>query len=224
MIPLRDNIPSRSIPFVNYAIISTNIFVFFHQLQVHSSGLFESFVFEFGVVPNLLTTNFIGNSYSLITSQFLHGGWAHIVGNMIYLYIFGDNVEDRVGHGRYILFYLLSGCGAALTQVYFNPFSKIPMIGASGAIAGVLGAYFLLYPKAKVFAIIPLGLFSRIMEIPAFFFLGFWFILQAFSGTAAIYSAKALGAESGGVAWFAHSGGFVVGVVYVLLFIRRRRK
>ncbi len=224
MIPLRDNIPSRKFPFINYFIIGTNGIVFFYQIQIYTKGTFEAFIYKFGVVPNLLTKNFIDHSYTLITSQFLHGGWVHIIWNLVYLYIFGDNVEDRIGHVKYLFFYLACGCGAALTQFYFNPVSEIPMIGASGAIAGVLGAYFLLYPKSKVIALVPLGLFSRVIEIPSFFFLGFWFIMQTFSGTATLYAARALGSDVGGVAWFAHVGGFIVGASYVLLFLYGRRR
>jgi len=154
---------------------------------------------------------------TLITSQFLHGGWMHIIGNMLYLYIFGDNVEDRLGHFSYLVFYIVCGATAALVQVHFNSESTLPMIGASGAIAGILGAYFLYYPKARILTLIPLGFFSRVVEIPAFFFLGFWFILQTFSGTTALHVSRSMGRDIGGVAWWAHAGGFIAGALMALL-------
>ncbi len=145
----------------------------------------------------------------------------HFLGNILYLWIFGDNVEDRMGHFRYLLFYLAAGTAAALTQSLFNPASRIPMMGASGAIAGVLGAYFLLYPKAKVLTFIPLWLFSRIVEIPAFFFLGFWFLMQTVQGLGSL-AQQALRGDQGGVAWGAHAGGFLAGVI-LLPFLKRKR-
>jgi len=146
--------------------------------------------------------------------MFLHGGWVHLIGNMLYLYIFGDNIEDRLGHLGYLVFYLLSGIGAAMTQIFFDPASTVPLIGASGAIAGVLGAYFLLYPRARVLTLIPLVVFFPLVELPAFIFLGFWIVLQ-FLQAALSTSTDA----AGGVAWWAHAGGFVVGAILLPLFL-----
>ncbi len=224
MIPLRDNIPSKSIPLINYSLILLNVFAFVHQLNLASVNELEPFIFHYGVIPSVFTVDPTVNFYRLIFSQFLHGSWMHLIGNMLYLYIFGDNVEDRLGHLSFLFFYILCGIGAALTQVYFNPNSGVPMIGASGAIAGVLGAYFLLHPNARVLTLIPIGFFSRIVEIPAFFFLGFWFLMQTFSGTASLYTAKALGKDVGGVAWFAHAGGFASGFIYILLSGRIKKR
>lgn len=223
MIPLRDNIPSRKIPFVNYCLIVLNVLVFFYQYRLFSSNLFESFIFQYSVIPLQLLQDPVNNLHTLVTSQFLHGGAMHLIGNVLYLYIFGDNVEDRFGHIAYLIFYLFCGVCAASAQIYFNQKSAIPMIGASGAIAGILGSYFLLYPSARILTLVPLGFFSRIIEVPALLFLGFWFIMQTFSGTASLYVAKAAGEGPVGVAWFAHAGGFLYGFLYTLLSGKRRR-
>jgi membrane associated rhomboid family serine protease len=156
---------------------------------------------------------------TLVTSMFLHGGWLHLLGNMLYLYVFGDNVEDRLGHMGYAVFYLLAGIGASLTEVYFQQESIAPLIGASGAIAGVLGAYFLLYPRSRVLTIIPLVIFYPIVEISAFFFLGFWFLMQFVQGY--LFSGMPAG---GGIAWWAHAGGFVVGALLLPFFLVLRRR
>ncbi|OGR86334.1 MAG: hypothetical protein A3A86_01025 [Elusimicrobia bacterium RIFCSPLOWO2_01_FULL_60_11] len=217
MIPLRDSIPSRRIPFITYCIIALNAAVFFIETSLNSSGALDAFIVHYGVVPVHFLDNPFLNWNSLVTSQFLHGGFAHILGNMWFLYIFGDNVEDILGHGQFLVFYILSGVAAALAQIYFNPSSQIPMIGASGAIAGVLGAYFIFHPHSRVMTLVPFGFYSRIIEIPAFFFLGFWFIMQTFSGTSALYVAKISGQDSGGVAWWAHAGGFAFGTFIAIL-------
>jgi membrane associated rhomboid family serine protease len=154
--------------------------------------------------------------------MFLHGGWFHIISNMWILFIFGDNVEDRMGSGRYLLFYLISGLAAAFVQVLTNPASQIPAIGASGAIAGVLGAYFLLYPRSRVITLIPIFFIPWIVEIPAIFYLGFWFVSQLFSGVAALRLPQEV--AMGGVAWWAHIGGFVFGIVFYRLFTPRRHR
>lgn len=223
MIPLRDNIPSRKFPLISYLLIALNLAAFFYQLMLARQMLLDDFIFSYGVVPVLLTTDPSYHWFSLFSSQFLHGGWMHLIGNMLYLYIFGDNVEDRFGHFRFLLFYLSCGVAASLAQIFFHPASRIPMIGASGAIAGVLGAYFLLHPKARVLTLVPMGIFTRIIEIPAFFFLGFWFLMQTFSGTAAFYTARAIGQDVGGVAWWAHAGGFVAGATFAFLYKLGRR-
>jgi membrane associated rhomboid family serine protease len=161
--------------------------------------------------------------FRVLFSMFLHGGWAHLIGNMLYLWIFGDNVEDRVGHLRYLLFYLLCGWAASYAHVWSSPASHIPSIGASGAIAGVLGAYLTLYPHARVVALLPLGPFSHFVQIPAFFFLGFWFLQQFLAGTLTL-SERTAQTQSGGVAWFAHIGGFVAGFLLVWLFQKPSRR
>jgi membrane associated rhomboid family serine protease len=157
---------------------------------------------------------------TLLSSMFVHGGWMHLLGNMLFLYIFGDNVEDRLGHGSYLVFYLLCGAGASLVQVYAQQNSVAPLIGASGAISGVLGAYFLLYPRARVLTLIPLFVFFPVVELSAFFFLGFWFLLQFIQGALAAAGGDA---AAGGVAWWAHAGGFVAGAVLLPVFLLLRK-
>jgi hypothetical protein len=224
MIPLRDTTRSRTTPFVNYTLIGMCGLVFFYELSLGES--FESFLTTFGVVPSRIEETLFRGSFEgsailpLLTSMFLHGGWAHLIGNMLYLYVFGDNVEDRLGHKGYILFYVLSGIGAALLEVFFQQGSTVPLIGASGAIAGVLGAYFLLYPRARILTLIPLFVFFPTFEVPAFFFLGFWFVLQFLQGAASSFAADG----GGGIAWWAHAGGFIAGALLlpVFLFFNRR--
>lgn len=223
MIPLRDSVRSRTFPFVNIALILANAFMFFRELSAPGMDALQAYIFAWGVVPFRLLGDPLGDWPTIFVAMFLHGGWSHILGNMLYLWIFGDNVEDRMGHGRYLVFYLSVGAAATLTQVGLNPASRIPMLGASGAIAGVLGAYFLLYPKAKVLTLIPLGFFSRVIEIPALFFLGFWFVIQWFQGLGSI-TARSVQGDVGGVAWWAHAGGFIAGLVLVGLFRRGGRR
>lgn len=214
MIPLRDSIRARRFCFVNYLLLIANIAVFIYQIRLAQFGQLDGFISRFAVVPALVMGDPFHHWHTLVSSQFLHGGIMHIVGNMVYLYIFGDNVEDKLGHGGYLFFYVMSGIGAAALQIYSSPASVVPMLGASGAIAGVLGAYFVIYPRATVHTLIPLGFFSRIVELPAFLFLGIWFLIQSYSGAASVAVARAAGQElAGGVAWWAHVGGFVVGVL-----------
>lgn len=212
MLPIRDENRTRIIPFVNYIIIIINIFVFFHELSLGKK--LSSFFLEYGVIPWEIT-NF-KNLYGEIpfflkplSAMFIHGGWGHIIGNMLYLWIFGDNIEDVFGHLRYIFFYIITGYAATVAQVIISPFSKIPLIGASGAISGVLGAYFFFYPHARVLTLVPdyltFGLFYRTIYIPAFFLIGFWFIYQLLLGIIS------LPLRGGGIAFFAHIGGFVAG-------------
>ncbi len=224
MIPLRDTIPSRTFPFVNYGLIVVNSIIFLYEVSLGPQ--LEAFIQTFGVIPAKYfwlsqhePWNLVERFYPILTSMFLHGGWLHVIGNMWFLWIFGDNVEDRMGHGRYLIFYLLSGVGAGLFHIYLNPTSTIPTIGASGAIAGVMGAYFILYPFARVITLVPIFFFVDIIEIPAFFFLGFWVLLQFFQGTLSLAFS-----QTGGVAWWAHFGGFLVGAVLVFLFKKPRRK
>ena len=227
MIPLKDTIPSRTVPFINYTIILINLLCFLYQLSLGPH--LEKFLYAWGVVPaqffaplSIGHLHFSQRILPLFTSMFLHGGWLHFLGNMLYLYIFGDNVEDRLGHARYLLFYLLCGLLAAAAHLLTNHDSRLPTIGASGAIAGVMGAYFFLYPYARVVTLIFIVFFFDIVEIPAFFFLAFWFILQFLSGTVSFDAQNAL---SGGVAWWAHIGGFLSGILLLFAFgVRRTRR
>ncbi len=213
MIPLRDVIPSRSTPYVTVTIIVLNTIAWIYELAMPRQEL-EVFLQIFGVVPAAFIPS------TLVTSMFLHGGWSHVIGNMLYLWIFGDNVEDRMGHGRFVVFYLLCGFVAAFGQIVMDPGSTVPMIGASGAIAGVMGAYFVLYPHSRVLTLIPFIIFFDIVEIPAIFLLGFWFVMQLFSAGAIAVTANTGG---GGVAFMAHVAGFVMGVVGVFVFRRKQQ-
>jgi membrane associated rhomboid family serine protease len=208
MIPLRDVIPSRTTPYVTIAIIVANALAWFYELSLPSEVL-PRFLNVYGVVPAHFHTS------TILTSMFLHGSWLHVIGNMWYLWIFGDNIEDRLGHGRYVLFYVLCGAGAAIGHVASQPASLLPTIGASGAIAGVLGAYFVLYPRSRVLTLIPLIIIFEIIELPAYFLLGFWFLMQLVSAGAIAVTAGAAG--SGGIAFVAHVAGFVIGVVAVFV-------
>jgi len=225
MIPFRDNIPSRSTPVITVAIIAVNVVAFLYELTLGRS--LERFMELYGVVPALVFAwpqsdlPFTAIVIPFITSMFLHGGWLHLFGNMLYLWIFGDNVEDRLGHFPFLIFYLLCGVGAGIVHTIFNASSFVPSIGASGAIAGVLGAYVVSYPFARVLTLVPIFVFFQVIEIPALIVLGFWFVMQLFSGTAAL--ATTTSASSGGVAWWAHVGGFVIGMVLVGLFPRKDR-
>jgi len=200
MIPLRDTIPSSRVPVVNYAIIAANVVVFLYEASLGNRA--DAFIVHWGLVPRHF------GFANLLTSMFLHGGWLHLLGNMLYLYIFGDNVEDRLGHVRYLLFYLLCGFAAGGAQALSSPGSNLPMVGASGAIAGVSGAYFLFFPSARVVTLVPIFFFLQVMEVPAVFFLLIWFLWQLMSGVASLGSAA-----GGGVAFWAHIGGFVAGMV-----------
>ena len=210
MIPLRDVIPSRTTPYITITIIALNALAWLFELSLPHETL-SAFLTVYGVVPAYFAPA------TLITSMFLHGSWSHVLGNMWYLWIFGDNVEDRVGHGRFILFYLLCGIAAALGQVAVDPNSTLPTIGASGAIAGVMGAYFVLYPHSRVLTLIP-WIFLQIVELPAIVLLGFWFVMQLFSaGTIAMTTTS----QAGGVAFAAHIVGFLTGVGGVFVFRKR---
>ena len=211
MIPLRDVIPSRTTPYITSTIIALNALAWLFELSLPHEAL-NDFLTIYGVVPAHFALP------TLVTSMFLHGSWSHVLGNMWYLWIFGDNVEDRVGHGRFIVFYLLCGCAAAVGQVAVNPHSTLPTIGASGAIAGVMGAYFVLYPHSRVLTLIP-WIFLQIVELPAIVLLGFWFVMQLFSaGTIAMTTNTSGG---GGVAFAAHVVGFIVGMGGVFVFRKR---
>jgi membrane associated rhomboid family serine protease len=226
MLPLKDDQPSYSTPYVNWFLIGLNILIFLFQatLDPRSSKLLAQ---QFGEVPSHLAAFVAGSHrYTLpqvvlpfFTSMFLHGGWAHVLGNMWFLYIFGDNVEDYLGHFKYLVFYLMSGLIAMGTQVAIYPHSNVPTIGASGAIAGVLGAYLVLYPRARVLT----WFFVFIIYIPAWFVLGEWFVMQFLYGTASLSAAQA-GRDLGGVAFWAHVGGFIAGMLMIKLFPERSRR
>src|SRR5215510_9903955 len=212
MIPLRDVIPSRTVPFVTITVIVLNALAFLFELSLDPRAL-SNFLYMYGVVP----ADF--HVPTLVTSMFLHGSWSHILGNMWYLWIFGDNVEDQCGHGRFVVFYLLCGIAAAVGQIVMNPTSMVPTIGASGAIAGVMGAYFVLYPQSRVLTLIPIFWFE-VIEVPAIVLLGFWFLMQLVSAGTVAVTANTTG---GGVAFAAHVAGFLVGIGGIFLFRRPER-
>jgi len=217
MIPIGDLNPRRHFPLATILIIALNVVVFFYQLLLPDDAL-NRLVLAAGLVPYEVTNRFgVAVVGDLLTSMFLHGGWMHIISNMLYLWIFGDNVEDRLGVPVYAAFYLVAGIGASLAQVAVNPASTIPTIGASGAIAGVLGAYLVMFPKTRVRTLILAFRFIRIVELPALVVLGLWFVLQIFSGLASVSSMA-----TGGVAWFAHIGGFVIGILVGLFYKTQR--
>ena len=221
MIPLHDDNPTKITPVLTIGFIVTCVLVFFYQVSLPGQPG-QLFVLQYGAIPAVvfghaaLPPELAGLPAvaSLVSSMFLHGGWMHLIGNMLYLWIFGNNIEDVMGHRRFIFFYLICGILAALSHALIDTSSQVPMVGASGAISGVLGAYVLLFPRAQVMVFIPLGFFMRLMYIPAGFVLGFWFLLQLLSGSAN------LGQGGGGVAWFAHVGGFVAGMALIGLFKR----
>jgi membrane associated rhomboid family serine protease len=215
MIPLHDIIPSRTTPYVTISLISINVLVFLYELSLGRAV--DAFTLYWGLVPAAFSW------VTVFTSMFLHGGLLHVAGNMLYLWIFGDNVEDRMGHGRFLVFYLLCGVAAALAQTITAPDSVVPMVGASGAIAGVMGAYFVLYPKSRIVTLIPLFFFFQVIEVPAILFLGIWFLMQFLSGVGSIVT-TAGGGPAGGVAFWAHVAGFVAGISGVIVFRRPERQ
>ena len=224
MLPLTDHNPRRTVPVVTMLLIIVNIIVFLWELQLGSN--LQRAIMQVSFIPARLwrPEYFLLNLQTMVISMFLHGSFLHIGANMLYLWIFGDNIEDRLGHVRYAIFYFLCGASAALAHALANPSSTLPAIGASGAIAGVLGAYLILFPKAKVTTLIPVFVFVIIRDLPAVLILGLWFVLQLFSGVGSLGVRDA--ANSGGVAYFAHLGGFVAGIVLIVLMggTRRRRK
>jgi len=218
MIPLRDRNPTRRTPVINIAIIIINVVVFLFQLSLGKEA--ESLYYQLGVIPRDVVAHFRNMELTsaiipMFTSMFMHAGWLHLGGNMLYLWIFGDNVEDRVGRFRYVVFYLVCGLAATSAHILIDPSSEIPTVGASGAISGVLAAYLLMFPKARVVTIIPVFLFLQVAELPALIVLGFWFVMQFFSGVVSLGSDSI---AAGGVAWWAHIGGFVAGVALVRPF------
>jgi membrane associated rhomboid family serine protease len=235
--PLKGDVPSRSWPVVTVALIGLNLLAFLYQVSLEidargpGAGAAHAFIVEFGVTPCRLTQScglgrliddFPHPWATVFTSMFLHAGLLHVGGNMLFLWIFGNNVEDTIGHARFGLFYLASGAVAAVGQALLTPTSNVPMIGASGAVSGVLGAYVLLFPQATILTLVMFGFFIKFFRVPALIVLGFWIVLQLLNGYLS-YSAQAAGrGESGGVAWFAHIGGFLGGIA--LLFLLRPRR
>ncbi len=219
MFPLKDDIPAKSFPAVNLWLIAVNVLCFLYELKLGPH--LEGFIIDYGFVParfyHLQDVNWLDMSrfVPVLTSMFLHGGILHLLSNMWMLWIFGDNVEDSMGHGRYLVFYLLCGIASVFVQAILSRESHLPMLGASGAIAGVLGAYFIQYPRARILTLVPIFIFFYIVEIPAFFFLGFWFLIQFVQG----YFQLSFGSlAEGGVAWWAHIGGFAAGVGMIYFF------
>jgi membrane associated rhomboid family serine protease len=218
LIPIRDTVRSRSFPFATMLIVALNGYVFWKELTAGAD--LEKVIRHWALFPGVFTRwQAFGSSLfaparyaTLVTSMFLHGGWAHILGNMLYLWVFGGHVEDRIGHLRFLIFYLLCGIIAALAQIQADPFSMMPVVGASGAIAGVLGGYILLFPTARILTLIPIVIIPWFVEIPAFVFLGVWFAMQLLNGTADL----GVPTQQGGVAWWAHAGGFIAGFVLVI--------
>ncbi|MEO0086609.1 MAG: rhomboid family intramembrane serine protease [candidate division WOR-3 bacterium] len=210
MIPLRDDIPSLKRPIFVYLIVIINVLIFLYELTL--GAYLEDFILEYGIIPVSIIN---GERLStLFTGMFLHGNFVHILGNMLYLWVFGDNVEDVFGHFWFLVMYFLSGLAGSFLHILRNPYSQAPMIGASGAISGVLGAYLVLFPNARILTLIPIGLFLRIALVPAFLFLGIWILLQF------LYSSMGIP----GVAWSAHIGGFIIGLIMGLFFRKRKKK
>lgn len=221
MIPIHDDNPVRITPYVNWTIIAVCVVVYLWQIS-HDAAAQQALVYGLGLIPAVFLGDLalppelyrVPPLLTLFTSMFMHGGLLHLLGNMLYLWIFGNNVEDAMGHARFVLFYLLCGIGAAMAQALPNPEAQIPMIGASGAISGVLGAYLLLYPHARVLVAIPLGFYVHTVYLPAMLVLGAWFAIQALSSLG-------MNPAEGGVAWYAHLGGFVIGLLLIPLFRHR---
>jgi len=217
MFPLYDTARTRKFPLINLLLIIANVAAFLYELQMGRVAL-NDFIFTWGLTPSRFMNDPFSTWQTIYTSMFLHGGWFHILSNMWVLFIFGDNVEARMGGMKYLIFYLLSGTAAGLLQAYILPDSSVPTIGASGAVAGVLGAYLILFPRARVASLVPIFFIFTVVEIPAFIFLIFWFLSQLYSGWLSIQ-----GGAGSGVAWFAHVGGFVFGFMMSFLFVNRRR-
>lgn len=221
MIPLKDDLPTRNFPVVTVTLIAINILVFFYEVSLGPGT--EGLIFAYGAIPFRLMQGIetgrptLPVVISLFTSMFLHGGLMHVGGNMLYLWIFGNNIEDVMGHARFLFFYLICGIAAVYSHAFIDPTSRVPMIGASGAVSGVLGAYVLLFPHAKVLTLVPIGFFIQIIRVPAVIVLGLWIVVQFLNG---LLTSN----QMGGVAWFAHIGGFFAGMVLIHLFRKRRRR
>jgi membrane associated rhomboid family serine protease len=213
MIPIRDVIPSRTTPWVNLVLIGINVVVFVYEVLL-TEDAFREFVYDFGLIPARFSW------MAATTSMFVHENLLHVGSNLLSLWIFGDNVEDQLGHGRFLIFYLVTGYVAALTEVWASPASMVPLIGASGAIAGVMGAYFVMFPRSRVLVLIPIIIFFDVIEIPAVLFLGMWFLLQVLGGVGRLAQSSPLG----GIAFWAHLGGFAAGLALVTIFRRPERR
>ena len=229
MIPIKDDQPRFSTPYVTYFLIALNTVIFLFELSVgaQSQHALNALIYDFGVVPRQVTTALGSGGVAagflpILTSMFLHASWLHILGNMWVLWIFGDNIEDHLGHFLYLLFYLICGFAASFTHILLNLGSNIPSVGASGAIAGIMGAYFVLYPRARVLTLVPLIIFFTFWWLPAWIVLGYWFLIQFLSGTATAvaYSNQ----TSGGIAFWAHVGGFVAGILLIKMLPQRARR
>jgi len=231
MIPIRDDRPSFTTPFINYLLIALNTLVFLYEVLLGPRTR-EVFVYQFGVEPlRVLAALGLANVHvpdpsalPLLTSMFLHASWLHLIGNMWVLWIFGDNIEDYLGHFGYLIFYLVSGLAASVLHIALNPASNIPSVGASGAIAGVMGAYFLLFPSARVLTLVPLIIFFTFIWLPAWIVLGYWFVLQFLSGAATSIAYSTRTGGGGGIAFWAHVGGFVAGIIMIKLLPQRLRR
>lgn len=213
MFPLRDTQPSYSKPIVTVVLIVINILVFLYEFSLDPFAQ-NAFITSFGLVPDRF------HFANVLTSMFLHGGWMHVLGNMWFLWIFGDNIEDILGHAKYLLFYLMCGIGAAMTQVYFSPDSRVPMVGASGAIAGVMGAYMMKFPHSRINTLIFLAFFITTVEVPAWVMLIYWFFIQLISGVGSVGYSQV---SQGGTAFLAHVGGFLAGIGLVYLMRPKER-
>jgi len=222
LIPLRDENPTQNLPVVTVLLILLNCLLFGYEMSLvfESSVELNRFIRQWGFVPESFTAGRAGSFITVFSSMFLHGGYLHLGSNMLFLWVFGDNIEDQLGAGRFLVFYLICGVAGSLGQYVVTPHSPAPLIGASGAIAGVLGGYFLLYPTARVLTAVIFVIFIRLIYLPAWILLGFWIILQLIQGTASLGMSDPVG----NVAWFAHLGGFLTGVVMVLFFRKRRVK
>ncbi|MGO9611436.1 MAG: rhomboid family intramembrane serine protease [Dissulfurispiraceae bacterium] len=220
MIPIRDTVPNITFPLTTWLLIALCALVFLFETTLSQEGL-EEVIYYFGIIPAKYTQlpgyhRTLTDYLAFLTAMFLHGGWLHILGNMWFLKIFGSKVEDRMGHNRFLLFYLVAGIFSMLFYIYSSPRSSMPVIGASGAIAGVMGAYYVMFPRARILTLIPIFIFPWFVELPAVLFLGWWFLLQLFAGTVD----KVLPGSGEGVAWWAHIGGFVIGIILVPFFSR----
>lgn len=222
MFPLHDENPTRITPYLTYGLIGLNIVVFLHEVSLPSAEL-EQFFGMYAVVPRELTNNFAAEWTTLFTSQFLHGGWWHLISNMVFLWVFGNNIEDRMGHFRYLIFYLGCGALAALSQWFISMDSTIPSLGASGAIAGVLGAYVIRFPKSRILTLVFLGFFITTIRVPAIILIGIFVIQNVVSGLLSLQAAANMSVETGGVAYWAHIGGFAFGMILSPLFGLFRR-
>ena len=216
MFPLYDDNPTRITPYFTYGLIGMNVLVFLHEINLSNLQL-EQFFQLYAVIPQELTINWSREWTTLFTSQFLHGGWWHLISNMVYLWVFGNNIEERLGHFKYLLFYLTCGAIAALCQWFIGMYSAVPSLGASGAISGVLGAYLIWFPQARITTLIFLGFFITTINVPALVIIGIFFVQNLISGFASLQAAANMSVETGGVAYWAHLGGFVVGSIFALV-------